>query len=411
MTGTLPAAWSTHHSTARLCSSCERVGLSPVVPTGTRPLVPSASCQSTRPRNAFSSSVSPLNGVTSAVKDPRKFVLADMLQTPVSCLPGRTGGRTIDVPVQGRSSPLPRFRRGRSRLSGPGRLVLRQSYQGKTVRGSGLAALGETGHLPIKIRSGLMPALTLAGIAWYGPAADAAASAKVPLPRARPTAASPRPASQSVPTAHKAAAAASVAPLALASAASNPVIPSLDTGNLKEAITLARQSKTTRATELQQTIGDPVARKLVEWAILRSDDNGANFSRYAAFIAANPSWASLHVMRRRAEAMLWHEGRDAATVRGFFAKWEPLTARGRFALARTLLSQGDRAGAQEQVREAWWNDSFGADLESQGLETFGELITAGDHKSRMDMRLYAEDVEGAMRSARRLGGNALLIAT
>ena len=256
-----------------------------------------------------------------------------------------------------------------------------------------------------------MTALTLAGIAGFGPAADAAAPAKVPLPRPRPTAASVRPASQGAATAHKAAAAAPVVPLALASAASDPVIPSLDTGNLKEAITLARQGKTTRAGELQQTIADPVAQKLVEWAILRSDDNGANFSRYAAFIAANPSWASLHVMRRRAEAMLWHEGRDPATVRGFFAKWEPLTARGRFALARALLAQGDRAAAQEQVHEAWWNDPFGADLESQGLETFGGLITAADHKSRMDMRLYAEDVEGAMRSAHRLGGNALLIAT
>jgi hypothetical protein len=131
-----------------------------------------------------------------------------------------------------------------------------------------LAALGETGHLPIKICSGLMTALTLAGIAGFGPAADAAAPAKVPLPRPRPTAASVRPASQGAATAHKAAAAAPVVPLALASVSANPVIPSLDTGNLKEAITLARQGKTTRAGELQQTIGDPVARKLVEWAIL-----------------------------------------------------------------------------------------------------------------------------------------------
>src|SRR5450830_1622105 len=67
-----------HHSTTSLCSSCDSVGLSPVVPTGTRPLVPSAICQSTRSRNAFSSSEPFLNGVTSAVNDPRKLVLAVM---------------------------------------------------------------------------------------------------------------------------------------------------------------------------------------------------------------------------------------------------------------------------------------------------------------------------------------------
>jgi soluble lytic murein transglycosylase len=259
--------------------------------------------------------------------------------------------------------------------------------------------------LPIRIRTGLVAALALAGLTGLGPAADAASQAKVPTPRPRPTAASPRPA-----TAPQAAAAKPTVPLALASASTSPVIPSLDTANVKEAITLARQGKSTRATELQRTIGDPVARKLIEWAILRADDNGVDFSRYAAFIAANPSWASIHVMRRRAEAMLWVEKPDPATVRGFFAKWEPLTAKGRFTLARAMLAQGDRAGAQAQVRQAWWNDSFGEDLESQALETFGGMVTAADHKSRMDMRLYAEDVDGAMRSANRIGGNAVLIA-
>jgi soluble lytic murein transglycosylase len=62
------------------------------------------------------------------------------------------------------------------------------------------------------------------------------------------------------------------------------------------------------------------------------------------------------------------------------------------------------------VREAWRNDSFGSDLEDDAMEAFGNLITTADHKARMDMRLYAEDVEGAMRSAGRAGGNASTIA-
>src|SRR5215470_7675638 len=82
-TGTRPLASSMHHSTTFLCSSWLRVGLSPVVPTGTRPWVPSAICQLTSPRNAASSSEPFLNGVTKAVNDPRNFVLAamDFLQT------------------------------------------------------------------------------------------------------------------------------------------------------------------------------------------------------------------------------------------------------------------------------------------------------------------------------------------
>src|SRR5690242_4958681 len=78
ITGTRPLASSMHHSTTFLCSSWLSVGLSPVVPTGTRPLVPSEICQLTRERNAASSSEPFLNGVTKAVNDPRNFVLAAM---------------------------------------------------------------------------------------------------------------------------------------------------------------------------------------------------------------------------------------------------------------------------------------------------------------------------------------------
>src|SRR5215813_12262836 len=83
MTGTRPLASSMHHSTTRLCSSWLSVGLSPVVPTGTRPCVPSAICQFTSERNAASSSEPFLKGVTRAVNDPLNFVLAamDFLQT------------------------------------------------------------------------------------------------------------------------------------------------------------------------------------------------------------------------------------------------------------------------------------------------------------------------------------------
>jgi soluble lytic murein transglycosylase len=179
---------------------------------------------------------------------------------------------------------------------------------------------------------------------------------------------------------------------------------------VRQAIAYTRQGKSSQATEEQQAINDPAARKLVEWAILRSDNNGASFARYAAFIAANPNWPSVGMFRRRAEAMLWAERADPATVRNFFGKDQPLTSRGRFALARVLLAQGDRAGAQALIREGWWNEGYSGDVETLVIETFGSLITPADHKARMDMRLYAEDVDGAMRSANRAGGHAMAIA-
>ena len=144
-----------------------------------------------------------------------------------------------------------------------------------------------------------------------------------------------------------------------------------DIAVLKEAIAAARRGKTTQAADLQKSIHDPVARKLVEWAILRSNDTQSiDVSRYMAFITENPSWPSTALLRRRAEATLWADRLDPAFVRAFFGKERPTTTKGKFALARALLLQGDRAGAQSLVREGWRNDSFSSELEDPALDVF-----------------------------------------
>jgi hypothetical protein len=179
---------------------------------------------------------------------------------------------------------------------------------------------------------------------------------------------------------------------------------------IKGAIALARKGQPAQASDVKERISDPVARKVVEWAILCSDNNEVDFQRYVAFISDNPGWPNIGLLRRRAEAALWKERLDPPTVRAYFDKDQPLTAQGKFALARALLLEGDRAGAQNLVREAWRYDNFSGDLKAQILDVFRDLITDADHKTRMDMRLYAEDVDAAMRSANRAAGNAPVTA-
>ena len=195
----------------------------------------------------------------------------------------------------------------------------------------------------------------------------------------------------------------------MALAATSAISPA-DFEATKQAIAHARAGRASQATDIQRGIRDPVARRLVEWAILRSDGNGSSSARYLAFVTAHPNWPSVGMLRRRAESMMWTEQPDPQSVRAYFAKHPPLSAKGHFAYARALLASGDRAGAQAQVRDAWRNDAFGSDLEAQALGAFGGLISEADIKARMDMRLYAEDVEGGLRNANRLGGNAKLIA-
>jgi soluble lytic murein transglycosylase len=177
---------------------------------------------------------------------------------------------------------------------------------------------------------------------------------------------------------------------------------------IKTAIVLVRKGELAQASDVKDSISDPIARNVVEWAILRSKE--VEFQRYVAFISDNPGWPNIGLLRRRAEVALWKERLDPQTVRGYFGKDQPLTAQGKFALARALLLEGHRADALNLVREAWRSDNFSGDFEVQILDVFRGLITDIDHKARMDMRFYAEDIDGAMRSANRAGGNAPVIA-
>jgi soluble lytic murein transglycosylase len=197
-------------------------------------------------------------------------------------------------------------------------------------------------------------------------------------------------------------------PLASATTA---VTPQADLDVVKQAIGRVRAGRSNEAAALESSIADPLARKLVEWVILRTDDNTVDFARYNAFISANPAWPSNITFRRRAEAALWQERAGSATVRAYFADARPVSAKGRFALARALMLDGDRSGAQALVREVWRGDSFSQELESQALDLFGEMIGRADDKARMDRALYVkDDLDAGLRAAKRLGGDQPAIA-
>ena len=185
--------------------------------------------------------------------------------------------------------------------------------------------------------------------------------------------------------------------------------PRADFDLAKQAIDLVRRGKTGDATTIAKGISDPLARKLVEWTIVRSEENDAGFDRLGAFSNDNPSWPNAVMIRKRAEGALWDEKRSSETVHAFFASSKPITAKGKFALARALQQQGDAAAAAQLVRAAWREDTCSAQVEKIVMETFPEVLTRADHKARMDRRFYDDDPDAGMRMAQLLGGTDLLI--
>ena len=177
---------------------------------------------------------------------------------------------------------------------------------------------------------------------------------------------------------------------------------------VKQALQLVQQHKLGDATKLAASIDDPAARKLIAWATLRDPVNPAGFDDYNSFIQANPDWPSIPLLRRRAEARLWQERRDGATVRRFVGA-HPASAPGRLAVARLLLGDGDRAGAAREVQAVWHAAELSAELETTVATAFHDQLTAADDTVRMDRRIGAKDFPAAMRVAKRLGSAQVAI--
>jgi soluble lytic murein transglycosylase len=229
----------------------------------------------------------------------------------------------------------------------------------------------------------------------------------VPLPLPAPIISRATPTPPPFPHVRRTAPGRPVIPLAIA--ASGMASP-LDLTAVKQAVGLVHKDRFDEATNVERTISDPTARKLVEWVILRSDDGDVEFSRYAAFIAANPTWPGIITLRWHAEAALWEQQVDPQTTLDYFAKEPPLSAKGYFALARAALVRGDSARAYAAVSTAWRNTAFSEEVEAQARQMFAGLITPADDKARMDARFYVGDTEAAMRAAHHLDADEFAIA-
>jgi soluble lytic murein transglycosylase-like protein len=149
-----------------------------------------------------------------------------------------------------------------------------------------------------------------------------------------------------------------------------PILLPPDLAAVKQALELVRQHKAREATALATSFGDPVAQKLVEWALLRHAESEVGIERYTTFIRSNPDWPSIPLLRRRAEVRLRQEPRYAASVRRYLggeptgtedhpsAKRESRATqerderwRERRLLARKLIDSGNAASAYRVVRE------------------------------------------------------------
>jgi soluble lytic murein transglycosylase len=180
-----------------------------------------------------------------------------------------------------------------------------------------------------------------------------------------------------------------------------PRISDGDVTALKEAVRLFFREEFDQGVPEIAKIRNPAARKLAHWYYLRASKGHAPFADVVAFLRDNPLWPSKPLLMRSAEMSAFFQSPPAAQVIAHFNHNAPSSGAGKAALGAALLAEGQREQGTALIREAWRSDILADGVETKLLERHGDLLTAADHKTRVDW-LLLQGNRGLVADARRM---------
>ncbi len=179
-----------------------------------------------------------------------------------------------------------------------------------------------------------------------------------------------------------------------------------DLAKVKEAIAAVGRNDLDTAGGIAGTIVDPVARKLVRWAELRSGRTSGTPEEIEDFRRQNPHWPGV-TLRAEAEEGLLIDG-EPERILAFFRDGKPETGAGKAAVAVALLGRGDLNKATKLAVDAWRNETMSDDAEKAVLTRLDRVLTPADHKYRADRILYADTQYEGVRALRIAAVNRLM---
>jgi len=160
-----------------------------------------------------------------------------------------------------------------------------------------------------------------------------------------------------------------------------------DTALFRQGLAAARSRDISGARNAAGQISDPVARKLVEWALLDTSADQMPISDLAGARTAFAGWPRADSRNAAAERALdrAYAGPDAAI--NLFDRSGPTTVQGAIALADALEQRGRSDEARRLITDWWRTRSFDDANQTRILTRWGSSLTQADHEARLNMLL------------------------
>jgi soluble lytic murein transglycosylase len=173
----------------------------------------------------------------------------------------------------------------------------------------------------------------------------------------------------------------------LGSSAALPIYGS-EASKLHDAIEAAKAGDVSRASAIQASLVDPVARRIVTWAEI---DNAGTMLSYFDLQTADrdlKGWPRANRRQAVMEKTMEASAVPPQQVIEAFAGKPPETPEGAMALAAAYQSLDRAADVQALIRGYWRDHVFDADEQSRMRARFAAFITPDDDAQRLETLLY-----------------------
>ena len=184
----------------------------------------------------------------------------------------------------------------------------------------------------------------------------------------------------------------------------------LNSAGLKLALKLLDNGDPAAATVAAYALPDPVDIKIVDWLVATSGSNAVPSSRILAVRKKLSDWPGQTLLRLRYEQAIARENLAPADIIKALGASKPVSDSATIELAEAYVASGRQKDAATLIRSFWRNEDFSRSDEKTILSEFGDLLTAADHKARMDRLLYDGQSDDALRVAALIGKDQLALA-
>ena len=165
------------------------------------------------------------------------------------------------------------------------------------------------------------------------------------------------------------------------------VLSDADTASFRQGLAAARARDVIGTQAAISRIGDPTARKLVEWALVDTSAAQLSYAELANDVQSLRAWPRAESRIAAGEQALERAGMGADATIAFFGSTRPTTIQGAIALAEALDQRGRSDEARLLIQEWWQTQSFDEANQSRILSRWGSSLTQRDHDARLNMLL------------------------